>query len=139
MAEQVLKILYRYHSKQKNLPSESEEDNYGELVSNVNRIIRELHELLEPYMNETIYPVRLAVTHLMDGNVEEFCRIYAECSSEVIVDYLQMMFIILKAIHDKPKPKKGFLSVDEISGQVAEYVSSDRLSASYLANKYHKN
>ena len=75
---------------------------------------------------------RQIMKHLLDGNTNMFCQLYAQSSSEAISEYLEKIF---PGVKKRKKQHAFYLGASEIYRNEHNYISSSELSAKFMTNK----
>jgi tetratricopeptide (TPR) repeat protein len=79
---------------------------------------------------------------LVKGDIKSFCRQYALCPPDVISEYLKQVILPLATQNKQLQlqiQNTAFLGSDEIRREDKTPIASDRLSSSYINNKYNSN
>ena len=75
---------------------------------------------------------RQIIRHLLNGNINMFCQLFAQSSSESISDYLEKIF---PAGKKRKKQHAFYLGANEIYRNEHGTISSNELSAKFMTNK----
>ncbi|MDR3269434.1 MAG: multidrug transporter [Tannerella sp.] len=134
---QILDLLYHIQSKKGDLQIMIKSLRY--LGQNLKQVIDEIHRVIGLGLEAPYRPVHQAIKHLLNGDMEKFCRKYGVCSSESISGYLNRIFSVIRGVSQATHPKTDFLFANEIRPEAVECITSEKLSSHYLTNKHHYN
>jgi hypothetical protein len=129
--EQIIKIIYQNGTDNKNFQIDANSKYCVLPKQKLEKLLATQTTDIKPD-NENNSIILQIIKNLLDGNIDMFCQLYAQTTSEAISDYLAKIF---PAAKKRKKQNTFYLRLDEIYRRENNNISSSELSGTLMANK----
>lgn len=131
--EQLLNVLYQTGTSNRNFQIDVQNASCVSLLQKVEKIMNE--RIPDNNWNKNdFYAVRQLIKHLLDGDINLFCKQFAQCSLEVISENMEKLFLPDEILQHQTDDSPLNPNVCEF-----DYISLSKLAETYLNDKNHYN